>query len=896
MSVIAFSPDGSSLASGGGDKKIKIWDVGSGRERLALPGHESKVIGLAFTGDGARLLSVSADRMVKVWEAEAGRALRSFSCEGDFDFEYAAFGQSVRVLASSNGNKQLELSDVETGSTLRTLETVSSSIYAVAFSPDFRWLAMGNRDNAIKLWEVATGRELKTLEGHSGWVTSLVFSPDGKELASGGLDGAVRIWEAATGSALRTLAGSADSVYAVAYSPDGREVAAGSLDGAVRVWDAVTGRLRRTLKGHAVEVTSVIFSRDGSRLVTGSADKTIKFWDVATGRELKTLSDDEGVIYAVAFSSDGKLFASTGAEQTVKLRDPATGLVTRTLKGHTGIVNALAFSPDGRWLASAGNDQTVRLWDMATGDESRLLAGHANNINSLAFSPNGRWLVSGSEDGSTRLWETATGRLRAVLTSLRESADWLVASPEGLFDGSPAAWGKVIWRFGQSTNSVAPVEIFFNEFYYPGLLSEILAGGAPLPAQNIARRDRRQPRVSLTAPGFGDASSEMSDRQLPVRIEVAAGAEEGSRQPGGGARDLRLFRNGSLVKVWRGDLLGVRNKVVIETTVPVVAGENRLTAYAFNRDNVKSADAQLLVRGSGSLSRPGVLRVLAVGINSYANPQFDLKYAVADAHSFTEELRRRQEKLRRYGRVEVTSITDKDATKPNILRALDELSERTQPEDAVVVYYAGHGVAAADSFYLIPHDLGYMGSRLAIGPQSLDTIIRHSISDRELERVFEKVDAGQTLFVIDACNSGQALEAEEKRRGPMNSKGLAQLAYEKGMYVLTAAQSYQAALEVEQLGHGLLTFVMVEVGLKSLAADFAPKDGTVAVREWLDFAVEQVPQMQLRKMKEGRSLGINVSFVEGEGGIADPERKSLQRPRVFYRHEPGAAPLVIAGS
>ena len=111
----------------------------------------------------------------------------------------------------------------------------------------------------------------------------------------------------------------------------------------------------------------------------------------------------------------------------------------------------------------------------------------------------------------------------------------------------------------------------------------------------------------------------------------------------------------------------------------------------------------------------------------------------------------------------------------------------------------------------------------AIGPnlteQGLQSILSHSISDIELEEAVEGLDAGHLLMVIDACNSGQALEAEEKRRGPMNSKGLAQLAYEKGMYILTAAQSYQAALEAAQLGHGLLTYALVEEGLKTPIAD-----------------------------------------------------------------------------
>ena len=156
------------------------------------------------------------------------------------------------------------------------------------------------------------------------------------------------------------------------------------------------------------------------------------------------------------------------------------------------------------------------------------------------------------------------------------------------------------------------------------------------------------------------------------------------------------------------------------------------------------------------------------------------------------------------------------------------------------------------------------------------------------------MDAGHLLLVIDACNSGQALEAEEKRRGPMNSKGLAQLAYEKGMYILTAAQSYQAALEAAQFGHGLLTYALVEEGLKTPIADSGPKDGVLSAREWLDFATERVPQMQEEKMKQSRGVGVAIAFTEGEQNIADPEKRSVQRPRVFYRRELEANPLVIA--
>src|SRR6185295_2718482 len=131
----------------------------------------------------------------------------------------------------------------------------------------------------------------------------------------------------------------------------------------------------------------------------------------------------------------------------------------------------------------------------------------------------------------------------------------------------------------------------------------------------------------------------------------------------------------------------------------------------------------------------------------------------------------------------------------------------------------------------------------------------HSISDRELEQAFEHIDASDLLMVIDACNSGQALESEEKRRGPMNSKGLAQLAYEKGMYILAAAQGYQAALEAAQLGHGYLTYALVEEGLKTPLADTAPKDGQIVLREWLDYSTQRVPIMQANVMDESRKAG-----------------------------------------
>src|SRR6266849_3194458 len=158
------------------------------------------------------------------------------------------------------------------------------------------------------------------------------------------------------------------------------------------------------------------------------------------------------------------------------------------------------------------------------------------------------------------------------------------------------------------------------------LLTELLAGTEPKVVQDITQKDRRQPRLKLALTDSKQSSSDIRTRNVKLQIEVSEAAA--------GAKDVRLFRNGSLVTTWRGDVLKGQAKATLDAIVPIVAGEDRLTAYAFNRDNVKSADATLIIKGAASLKREGTAYVLAVGIDEYAHPDYTLRYAVADAKAF----------------------------------------------------------------------------------------------------------------------------------------------------------------------------------------------------------------------------------------------------------------------
>ena len=915
-----FSPDGRLMAIGTMDGVILICERATGRERRRFTGGVNIPFSVAFAQAGRRLFSGERTS----WNLDSGRAERVSG--GPFSIA-TAISEDGRTLAIGHMNgPEVEIWDASQKVRVSTLAAAGTSrVMAVGLSRDGKLAAVSyfatpqmksptdllsglGFDPAQLMGQMGQQPQAKgkgrsaapvmpdrvALEKLQEQMMNMVM---GMGKGSDGLGGQIKLFETATGKEVSTLAGP-PLVAAVAqnleFSPDAARLAVSyRFSPDPFVFDLASGQ-RATLGPTATPQPSqpgvppslqdlaadprlgerftgrISFSPDGRQMAVPIQNR--KDGNTAQGRARASGSGQPNRSAA----SGGP--AVTGGP--IEIWDIASGRKVSELSGHPDGTLHAVYSSDGKTLVTSSSDNDITLWDVGTGREIRKIGRASSTINALALSPDSTLLATGGFDGATRLWDATKGEQVATLLSVNDGGDWLVVTPDGLFDGSPAAWNKILWRFSQNTFDVAPVEVFFNEYYYPDLLADLLSGKRPRAAVDVAQKDRRQAEVTLELPGI-DAGREVSTRDVKVRVNV-------TKAPAG-ARDLRLFRNGSLVKIWHGDATTVGS---FEATVPIVAGDNRFTAYVFNKDNVKSTDASANVVGAASVSRKGVAHVLAVGIDEYANPDYNLRYAVADARSFSADVKTQLEQLNRFERVNVTLVTNTDATKANIVKAITDLSARAQPEDDVLVFIASHGTAAADRFYVIPSDLGYMGKRTELDEKSVETILAHSISDQDLERAFEPMNAGRLLLVIDACNSGQALEAEEKRRGPMNSKGLAQLAYEKGMYVLTASQSFQAAQEVSQLGHGLLTYALVREGLDKGAADSAPKDGRVIAREWLDYATDRVPRIQIEKMDEARKLGRSLRFAAMPRG--DSDAAAAQHPRVFYRRELDDAVWIVA--
>jgi WD40 repeat protein/serine/threonine protein kinase len=435
---VAFSPDGTRLASASHDRTVRLWDVAGGRALLVLRGHADEISSVAFSPDGTRLASASTDKTIRVWDVANGRALHAINGHTD-KVEAVAFSPDGRWLVSTSWDRTVRLWDAATGRERHRLDGHAAEVRGVAFSPDGRWVASGGSDHTVRLWDVARGTEARCLRGHAEDVEGVAFSPDGRWLASTSWDRTVRLWDAATGRERHVLRGHANWVYSAAFSPDGRLLASAGWDGTVQVWDVAGGLALRTIRGHTSRVHGVAFSPDGSQVATASADHTVKLWDAGAGEESRGFRGHTAQVEAVAFSPDGQRLASaSGAE--VKVWDSAAGVVLATLRGHAGAVRGVAFSPDGERLASAGSDGAVGLWEPAGDRPMRPLRGHRGGAHAVAFSPDGTRLASGGDDCVVRMWDVASGRETASLEGHTRGVTAVVFSPDGRWLAS-AGWG-----------------------------------------------------------------------------------------------------------------------------------------------------------------------------------------------------------------------------------------------------------------------------------------------------------------------------------------------------------------------------------------------------------------------------------------------------------------------
>ena len=233
---VAFSSDQKHIALGDWSGAVRVCDARTGKETLVFQSHSGAVSSVAFSPDGSFLAS-AGEQGVRFSEIADGRELRRLSHNGTV--HEVAISPDGQFVASScaRPDSAVHVWQAATGQKLFSLTQGRTSPTHVAYSRDGRLLAVAFLNATAKVWDVSTQKELLSLAGHSSSVSRVAFHPDGERLAVGTYDGSVVIWDLTTGREALTLKlNTMDAIMGLAFSPNGRWLAAGN-QGGVTIWD-----------------------------------------------------------------------------------------------------------------------------------------------------------------------------------------------------------------------------------------------------------------------------------------------------------------------------------------------------------------------------------------------------------------------------------------------------------------------------------------------------------------------------------------------------------------------------------------------------------------------------------------------------------------------------------
>jgi len=912
--ALSISEAAGVVASGGGvlfvkpgkDTLVRLWDLKNGQLAAQLPPTMSReesdaynVSALTLALDGERLY-VEDPTGVSTWSMTERRFLKKAQLQRSFTL--LTYSRSYLIQYGSQEDYDLRgiiQVPLDGQKEARRFRVGAEWGRDVLVSPDGQH-AVSLSTGALCLWNLGSGQRkacrrldyARTLFAGG----KAAFTADGKQLFLHLERGEVEAMDAQNLSSLwtRSYEREGDTYYPVqelCVTSDGTRIVAAASDRTMRIFDAADGTVLRTVGADDRRLIGAWISPDGTSArrilqTEGPSGEIGAAWlsalDLRTGRETSSLAmtGEKAVLFAWFIPTSGDVLTFELPRGTdsrtgdLVLRDGVTGEPRRLIDRVSGSVSTVAFTPDGRYVAAGMDEQgyAIKIWDLVTGRRPIVLKGHDDRISAVAFAPDGKRLVSTASDG-VKIWSLQRQTLAATLyTSAGE--DWVAMTPAGFFAAGGRSENLISVARGLDTY---PVQHFFETLYRPDLVGEELTDDRQAKHAKAAAALSLD-KILTSGPAPLLELLEDSTEHLPSAVRVRARIKD----EGGGIGPKVIWRvNGQVRAV--DDVPGVQeggvDAVVIEQLLRVVPGTTHMVeVLAYNRAGLlASLPLTFPVTVEGAASRETRLHVLAVGITEYAKKDWRLPLAASDAKTIADALQVAAQGL--FSRVKTTLLINEQATAQGIGAAFAKIASDpdVQPNDVFVFYVAGHGQYDGARYFLVPQDLDTGDPPTGKG-QSVPV---DAINQETLQRWIGSVQVDKRLVILDTCESAQGGGAVIRSLASPRLSAMEQLQHATGDNLLAAAG--QAAFESSKLGHGLLTYAVLEAFARR---QDSPEDEKVTTDTVAIHAGERVPvlsreifgqeQWPIRKMSSGvpiplgfRRLGLPLADVP------DPIRRNF---------------------
>ena len=702
-----------------------------------------------------------------------------------------------------------------------------------AASGDGSLLAFGYNNGKVSIFDINGQKFKASITTSFKEFHDLRLTNDGKIIASVGTD--IKVYEWKTGKELKAFKLSAK--YARSdYNAKHNLYVVGQMGGKFTAFDMNNLTEIYTNDFGGMMINALALDGDARYAVASFYAMAKKFplkvFDIRTGEIKKEF--EKQIYHAVSFDTNGNLLAygwGTGTfffhlydkdyNEIKKFETPMQtyGYVEGALSGTKAIFTTASLTLD----AYDTQEQKLVYTSMADRSLVKIIGNYA--FPKIVRLNDTKFMFTYGNDNISRIYDTSTNNVVAYLYN-NGGDEFCIVSKDGRTDGAMTALNSVFWTSRKSKTKTS-LERTFERGFTPNLLSVILA------ENNVAQRDfdvealtADMPTLQLTSVnGTAVKATAIAANQKVAKIDLTLSGNTKD------VSEVRLYHNGKIVK---SQPANAATSYSFDITLNNAFGEdNYIAAVAVTKAGVETERAKAIIQYKGASDAQPKVYLVTIGINEYKNGKYNLNYAIADADGVQQSIQKSTGGL--FSEVVQYSIRNDKAVKENIYKALGEIKSKALEQDLLIVYYAGHGVVAdaqgGSEFYLVMHDVTQLYGK----PELLQ---QKAIAASEIKKMTQEINAQKQLFLLDACQSGAALESAAAKRGVEEERAIAQLARSTGTFWITASGSTQYATEVEKLGHGIFTYTILE-GLKGQAD--GNKDGKLSVRELSVYIEEQVP-------------------------------------------------------